>query len=320
MHSLTAEVAIIGAGTAGCFIGSLLDEAGLDCLLIEKSRGLGGRCSRRRVSSEYGVDLGAPEFSLDKASHPRLKQKIESWVSAGYLSSWTKSVSRFDTHIDQHTMKSSLCGSPSMSSWHKNIAGHLNILTQSRVHKIERTQNKWHLFDDKHQLIAVTNKVVITAPPEQAIDLLSPVIGFNYSRDLPVESLPQYVCAIGFKASTNIRSDAYEGGHSQLYRAIRETSKPSRNCPPTMKEVWLVHSTHEWAQAQAHADSEEAAIALTQAFCQHFGTQAQGHPLTSHYWRMARYKSVPQNYPPLIWDEALQVWHAINQYHRTTHH
>ena len=307
MHPLTAEVAIIGAGTAGCFIASLFDEADIDCLLIEKSRGVGGRCNRRRVGTDYEVDLGAPEFSLHKATHPLLKQKIEAWSNAGFLSTWTKSASCFDTHIDDHKMKSSWCASPSMSAWHKNIAGHINILTQSRVLKIERIQGQWQLFDDCQQLIAVANKLVITSPPEQAIDLLNTVDEFNYSATLPVESLPQYVCAIGFTEALKIKSDAYEGGHAQLYRAIRETSKPGRSCAPSMQEVWLVHSTHQWAQAQCHTDSASAATQLTQAFCQHFDIQAQAHILTSHYWRMSRYKAVPQDYPPFIWDETLQV-------------
>ena len=47
MNPLTAEVAVIGAGTAGCFAANLLDEAGIECLLIEKSRGIGGRCRLR---------------------------------------------------------------------------------------------------------------------------------------------------------------------------------------------------------------------------------------------------------------------------------
>ena len=34
MTSVSVEVAIIGAGTAGCFIASLLDEAGIRCRLL----------------------------------------------------------------------------------------------------------------------------------------------------------------------------------------------------------------------------------------------------------------------------------------------
>jgi|TARA_B110001469_G_scaffold121765_1_gene131578 renalase len=307
MHSLTAEVAIIGAGTAGCFIASLLDDAGIDCVIIEKSRGFGGRCSRRRIDSDHAIDLGAPEFSLGKVTDPLLKQKIQAWTTAGYLTTWAKTVSRFDTHIDPYETRTSLCGSPSMSTWHHKLAGHIKILPQTRVQHLEKTDNHWQLFDASHQLVAVTNKVVITSPPEQAIDLLNAVGSFNYASTLPTESLPQYVCAIGFTDQLTLHADDYEGGHGTLYRAVRESSKPNRSWPDSFQDVWLLHSTHEWAQAQCHADSGVAATQLAKSFCQHFGIEAEPHLLTSHYWRMARHKRVAQEYPAFIWDDTLKV-------------
>lgn len=311
MYSPTAEVAIIGAGTAGCFVANLLDDAGIDCLLIEKSRGVGGRCSRRRVAREdgshFGIDLGAPEFSLRKATHPLLKEKIGAWVAAGYLSTWTKRVNHFDAHIDDSKIRASHCASPSMSAWHNKVAGHINILTQNKVQKIERSHNQWHLYDESLQLIAIANKLVITSPPEQAIDLLNTVGGFNYGENLPIESLPQYVCAIGFSKPLKLQADAYEGGHALLYRAVRENSKPDRSCPTPLQEVWVLHSTHEWAHEQRHADSSIAANQLTQSFCQHFGITTEPHILTSHYWRMARHKPVSPAHLPFIWDETLKV-------------
>ena len=307
MHSLTAEVAIIGAGTAGCFIASLLDEAGIDCVIIEKSRGFGGRCSRRRIDSVHGIDLGAPEFSLGKVTNPLLKQKIQTWTTAGYLTTWAKTVSRFDTYTHPNEALTSLCGSPSMSTWHHNIAGHINILSQTRVQHLEKIDDHWHLFDANHQLVAVTNKVVITSPPEQAIDLLDTVGRFNYCSTLPTESLPQYVCAIGFSEKLSLNADDYEGGHDTLYRAVRESSKPNRTWPASLQDVWLLHSSHGWAHAQCHADSGVAATQLAESFCQHFGIEAEPQLLTSHYWRMARHKRVAQQYPPFIWDDTLKV-------------
>ena len=298
MNPLTAEVAIIGAGTAGCFAANLLDEAGIECLLIEKSRGIGGRCSRRRIAREdgnhFGIDLGAPEFSLRKAAHPRLKEKIEAWVKEGYLSTWTKRTSHFDGHKSDIKIRTSHCGNPAMSAWHNKIAGHISILTQSKVKTIERSSNQWSLYDEQLRLLAVTRQLIITSPPEQAIDLLSTIDDFSYCEKLPIESLPQYVCAIGFQSPLNLQADAYEGGHDMLFRAVRENSKPDRSCPNPLQEIWVLHSTHEWAHEQHHADSQIAAIKLTQSFCQQFGVKTQPHALTSHYWRMARHKSVMQ--------------------------
>lgn len=307
MHSLTTEVAIIGAGTAGCFMANLLDEAGIDCLLIEKSRGFGGRCSRRRIGNDYSIDLGAPEFSPSNVIHPLLKEKLSTWVSAGYLSPWTKNISRFDTPAGNKETLETLCGTPSMSTWHNKIAGHINSLTQSRVHRIKRADSHWHLLNESHQLLAISNRIVITSPPEQAIDLLNSVGNLSYSKTLPSDSLPQYVCAIGFTQPLNMNADVYKSGHALLHTAIRENSKPDRTCPVPLQEIWILHSTHEWAQQQCHADSGTAAIQLTESFCQHFCINAKPSILTSHYWRMAQHKTASQENTPFIWNDALKV-------------
>jgi renalase len=305
MSPHTAEVAIIGAGTAGCFIASLLDNAGVDCIVIEKSRGLGGRCSRRRVGSDYDIDLGSPEFSPSKISNPLLKEMLNTWVAAGYLSAWCKDSSRFDTPTISRI--ETLCGTPSMSTWHKKIASNINTLTQRKVSRIKRVDTHWHLLNENHQLIAVTKKVVITSPPEQAIDLLNTVENFHYSQGLPTESLPQYVCAVSFSKPINMAADVYENGHSLLRMAIRENSKPGRTFPASLKEVWVLHSTHNWAQEQRHADSDTCATLLADTFCEHFDIDSEPRILTSHYWRMSKHKKTSQESTNFIWDSTLKV-------------
>ena len=159
MTTLAVDVAIIGAGTSGCFVASLLDEAGLDCTLVEKSRGLGGRCSRRRIDQEFSIDMGAHEFSMAKLENPSLQEKVSSWIQAGYLSSWSRSSSCFDTPNDTEITET-LCGTPSMNSWHKNIAGHINCVTDCKVHSLKKEAGRWQLLDESGQLISTTSKVV----------------------------------------------------------------------------------------------------------------------------------------------------------------
>ena len=78
---ITTEVTIIGAGSAGCLIANLLDKDGIDCLLIEKSRGMGGRCSRRRISTDddarYAIDLGGSDISSKKVTNLFLKKMLD---------------------------------------------------------------------------------------------------------------------------------------------------------------------------------------------------------------------------------------------------
>jgi renalase len=308
--AVTTEIAIIGAGSAGCLIANLLDKAGIGCLLIEKSRGMGGRCSRRHISTDkkvsYAIDLGSPDISPEKVTNLFLKGMLDTWHAAGYLSQWVKSVSRFDRQSEARETVTTLCGAPSMNTWHSNIASHINILTQSKVCRLKRADGYWHLFDEKDHIIAVSKKIVVTAPPEQTRALLKTVDAVpNISLPgiLPQESLPQYVCAIGFARPQNMDADVYQSGHISLHTAIRENSKPDRIYPPHLKEIWVLHSTHEWAQELCHMDSNPVAIKLADAFCKHFGIEDKPTVLTSHYWRMAKYKTTTPATAPFFWDE-----------------
>ena len=50
------DVAIIGAGIAGLRAAETLRKAGLDVVVLEKSRGLGGRAATRRIRLEDGTE------------------------------------------------------------------------------------------------------------------------------------------------------------------------------------------------------------------------------------------------------------------------
>ncbi len=306
MPPIVVEVAIIGAGTSGCFIASLLHEAGFDCVLIEKSRGFGGRCSRRRIQADYSIDLGAPEFPMIHIENPAIRKKVNSWIQSGYLSSWSRQSSRFDKTNNSKTIET-LCATPSMNAWHKSIAGHINALTGCKVNSVSKVDGHWHLLDEHGQLISSARKVIITSPPEQAADLLKDCDGFSYGKRMSHESLPQYVCAIGFTLPLNINADVYRDGHEVLAAAIRENSKPRRDIPSPWQEVWVLHSTHEWARQHSDAAHQKVAIALTEAFQHHFATDVEPRILTSHYWRLARHQIDASQHPPFIWDDTLQI-------------
>ncbi len=55
---------MIGAGLAGLSCARALDESGLDVQLLEKSRGVGGRCATRRIDGQP-VDHGLAFYHGD---------------------------------------------------------------------------------------------------------------------------------------------------------------------------------------------------------------------------------------------------------------
>jgi predicted NAD/FAD-dependent oxidoreductase len=305
MTTHTTEVAIIGAGTSGCFIASLLNESGIDCYLIEKSRGLGGRCSRRRIDN-YGIDLGAPDFSIDSIENQFLINKVDTWLESGYLSPWYKRVSSFNSLSKTDTIKT-LCAKPSMNSWHKKLSSNTKSLTNCKVDSLKKVHDHWELLDEYGNIIIQANKVIVTSPAEQAFDLLKDFDGFSVCQTIANQSLPQYVCAISFSESLKINSDVYVDHHPIIKSAIRESSKPGRVVAMLPHETWTLHSTYEWAQKQNSTDSQQAAIDLTKAFCNHFSIEAQPNILTSHYWRLAAHHTSDHHDQNFIWNKSLQI-------------
>ena len=307
IESTQYDVAIIGAGTAGCMTANLLSADGYNCCIIEKSRGLGGRCSRRRIEGNESIDLGASEFSMDKHENPLLQEKIDTWVQAGYLSRWKRPSSRFDkpSHIES---KTTLCATPFMNSWHKKMVNKIPILTSSHVSKLTKTGKFWQLLDDNKQLICTANNIVITSPPEQAADLIKGFNGFSRCKAAADTSLPQYVCAIGFSQSLPVKADSYQDGHPVLQSAIRESHKLSKAVSPdSLPELWVLHSTHHWAKQHSEQSHQQAAVTLSETFCQHFKLTEKPRILSSHYWRLARHQALPHPYPSFIWNEELQI-------------
>ena len=307
MHQIAVDVAIIGAGTSGCFIASLLHEAGYNCTLIEKSRGLGGRCSRRRVSDNgYSVDLGASEFTANNIDNAFLRKKLSGWLEAGYLIPWQCQVSLFDAAEKSKTIEV-LCASPSMNTWHKKIAGHINTTTGCKVHSLKKEEGCWRLLDESGQLISLANKVIVTSPAEQAFELLKDFEGFNYCHSASANSLSQYVCAVGFTEPLNVNADIFRGGHKVLASAICENNKPARSLVCPISQIWLLHSTHEWARQNSASDHQQTAIEMTDEFCRHFDAQTEPKILTSHYWRLARHHIEAGPKPNFIWHDELQI-------------
>ena len=284
MGNAMIDIAIIGAGTAGSFAAQQLTAAGFSCCIVEKSRGRGGRCSRRSIFGGFNVDLGAASFPIPYNEHPALVDQINQWLDAGYLSEWLFEANDFNEQTET-LKKVEVCGTPSMNAFHRHLTEGIECLTQKRINSLKRVDDYWQLLDQTGDLIVEAKHVVVTAPAEQAHDLLSP---FDLVKEPHLAthgkpqydpilhasqaSLPQYMCAIAFEHPQPHLADVYTGNHPVFAKAIRANSKPAQPRPDDghVAEVWILHSTYQWAQQQQHQDAESAAEAMRRQFCEDF--------------------------------------------------
>lgn len=308
MSQTSVDVAIIGAGTAGCLIAHQLHAAGMPCVLIEKSRGLGGRCSRRSIDDIHSIDLGTPEITPGEINNTSLRNIVNQSISNGHLVNWPIVERRFDGH-EKTSATIRLCGTPSMNGWHKQLTKNIDCMTANHVHRLKKVGDQWQLLDKSEHMIVAARKVIVTAPAEQSYHLLGKYPPFaDIASKASSGSLPQYVCALAFDKPLQLPANYYQGGHSILDRAIRENSKPGPTdfWSSSTAEIWTLHSSYKWAATQSDKHTNTAASGLQQAFSDHFNLADKGRLVTAHYWRLASHKYTP-NPEPYIWSDALQL-------------
>ena len=69
------KIAIVGAGISGVCAANLLAQEGFKVDVFEKSRGLGGRLTTKRLDWAH-IDIGAQYFT---ARDPRFIKQVEAW-------------------------------------------------------------------------------------------------------------------------------------------------------------------------------------------------------------------------------------------------
>jgi len=177
------DVAIIGAGLAGLTCAQQLHQAGYRVVIVEKSRGVGGRVATRRLHNtlaDHGVRYLEPQGKL-------LQQLIEILVQRHLLQTWTNTIYELkatssESGVTSESEPSQLAryiAPAGMTTVTKFLATGLEIWLNRRVQSITTTaEPTWHLtlepsVETQNELIA--KAVVFAIPAPQALILLEPL-------------------------------------------------------------------------------------------------------------------------------------------------
>ncbi|MEL7241116.1 MAG: FAD-dependent oxidoreductase [Cyanobacteria bacterium J06573_2] len=185
------DIAVIGAGMAGLVCAQQLTQAGYSVIVIDKSRGVGGRIATRRLfdtKADHGTCYLKPKGEV-------LQRLIDLLVQKGDLEVWTDNL-----HVKNHSDFVVKPQSPlpytapeGMNVIAKFLAQGLEIYRGERVKEIIlNSQNKWHLISETKQEF-ITGAVVVAIPAPQAVMLL--------------ESLPENV--LDYKSLEKLQSVEY---------------------------------------------------------------------------------------------------------------
>lgn len=299
------KIAIIGAGLAGASLANLLHNAGINCTVIEKSKGRGGRMNTKRL--EWGhCDMGAQYFT---ARDPQFKSVVEDWLASGITAHWdfTPHAINDGRLITSPDETQRFVGTPDMNSVVKLLLQDQTLLLNTRVAQITKDSGKWYLWDNNLDLIGVFDWVVSTLPAEQAREL------FHNQNEI-LSQIPDNVHASCWAVSIATRGKVakdVEGVFSEepFSWLSRQSARPERSIPDlnegsegderSADDIWNMHFSTEFTKRNLHAKPAELqlqAFEFLQSLLVKSGKTKQLEYVEgySHYWRYARLSNAYQ--------------------------
>jgi renalase len=184
------DVVIIGAGLAGLVCAQRLQQAGCRVVVVEKSRGLGGRVATRRLSAGANsfADYGVRCLEVQGKLSQNLIQALE---KQNILHRWTDQIYQLNAeglsrspHIHPR-----YAASTGITAVAKFLATGLEVWRSQRVQAITPTGQTWRLTLEANTSEAAPEPlnaptVVVAIPASQALTLLEPL-----AEDLPAAFL-----------------------------------------------------------------------------------------------------------------------------------
>ena len=156
-----AEVLIVGAGMAGLTAASELKLAGHNVLVVEKGRGVGGRCATRRIG-QAALDHGAQFLT---ARDLRFVNLVDEWRRAGVVEEWHRgSAGATEGHARWR-------GIPGMTAMAKYLAYNLDVRLREQVISLRNDRDRWIATLENGKSLSA-DAVVLTAPVPQSLALL----------------------------------------------------------------------------------------------------------------------------------------------------
>jgi len=293
------RVAVVGAGLAGLTCAQTLQAAGCEVVVLEKSRGPGGRLSTRRTESAQ-YDHGAQYFTV---RDPRFASFISECLQEESVAIWQP---KRQEPVGDDTTDHWHVGTPGMSALGRAQARGLTVQTEQRVMSLERLGTQWQLVIDGGQTLDGFDMVVVAVPNAQAVPLLSEHAP-HWAADL--DETPMQPCWTVMFSTSEVLTEFDAGSPSAGAIAwwARNSSKPGRRISAGRHD-WVLQATANWTTDHLNDDKSQVGLALVQAFGALLGCDV--HPIEApmaHRWLYARRTPGMAPLPEPCWSPELAL-------------
>jgi len=261
------QIAIIGAGIAGLACARKLTQAGVQAVVFDKGRGIGGRVATRRAG-DLRFDHGAPYVVATSDGFDTCLREL---IGTGHAAPWVDDTGYART-----------VGTPGMSAIAKGMAVGLDVRLSTQITTIHADQAGWCLQFDDTQYVA--SNVVVTVPQPQVAGLLGgahPLVAqISDVKMAPGLTLMAAVSGTEPPVCTN-------GPGDLLALITRDCSKPDR--PQNEGSSWVAQAGIEFSMAHLEMDLADIAALMVPLLCERLDIAPDRvtHAV-AHLWRYAR--------------------------------
>ncbi|WP_414520904.1 NAD(P)/FAD-dependent oxidoreductase [Umezakia ovalisporum] len=276
------DIAIIGAGMAGLVCAQRLTQAGYSVLVVEKSRGLGGRLATRRLHGTW-ADHGACYL---KPKGELFRNFVKSLSDRHILKVWTDET--------QPNFAPRYVAPGGMSAIGKFLAQGLQIQLNQRVTAINpTTNNSWCLTLESNEKLTA-KALVIAIPAPQAVTILAPlaedVLDKAFLANLSSVEFSACISAIAGYPATSQPLPHWQDRKFTDDAVLGWVGLDSSKRPHPQQPVFVLQSSANFAQIHLESsDLQSVAQDMLQQAAQSLGLPWLATPewMQVHRWRYA---------------------------------
>ena len=257
MNSGGQDVLIVGAGLAGLALARELTRAGQRVTVLDKSRGVSGRSSTKRLENEIKIDHGARFFT---ARQPQTLKFVQEGLDAGWLAEWTRSIPKWEAgKVTQEGGGHPRYAPPAgMNTLGRELARDVTVQTEAQVTRLSTAGNGWQA-ECRDGRTFQARSVFLNIPAPQIVPLLTGT-DIDVSPFRAVQIDPCW--AVGAVLNTDVQGADWPAlrvqGHPALDWIAREHTKRAAGHPPAL----MLHASANWTRAHLQVSKEEAAASL----------------------------------------------------------
>jgi renalase len=255
MNKELFDVVVVGAGLAGSICAKQLQEIGYRVLVLDKSRGVGGRAATRR-REDLRIDHGLQYLKIQPEPTPALNELLQQLLDCQIIESWTGNVYELNAEGLQATPPATRYVAPEgMSAIAKFFTKDLQVQKKCLVRAIAATEAKaWQIsyhWSDGAEEAVLAKTVVIAIPAPQALPILqsSPAIPTEFISQLnAVEYSPCIAVMAGYSQDRLQDLPSWQAVKITSDRSLAWIALDSNKRKITTQPVFVLHSTAQFAQ------------------------------------------------------------------------